>query len=125
MPTFSDASEQHLATCDQRLQYLMRKAILRTPIDFTILCGYRDKAAQDAAMAAGTTQRPWPTSNHNRLPSLAVDIAPYPIDWNDEKRFEMLAHYILGVAHALDMQVVWGGNWVRPHDMPHFEVKEV
>lgn len=125
MPVFSEQSEERLRTCDQRLQYLMRRAIQRTPIDFTVLCGFRDKEAQEAAFAAGTTTLHWPHGNHNRMPSLAVDVAPYPVDWNDEHRFELLAHYILGIAHALDMQVVWGGNWRRPHDMPHFEVKEV
>ena len=125
MPSFSEESESKLATCDRRLQFLMRKAIARSPIDFTILCGFRDKEAQEAAFLAGTSEKHWPIGNHNRMPSLAVDIAPYPIDWNDERRFEALAHYILGVANGMDLQVKWGGFWKKPHDMPHFEVQEV
>lgn len=132
MPGFSKTSEDRLATCDQRLQFLMHRAIQRSPIDFMVLCGFRDKEEQEASFAAGTTTLHWPFGKHNRIPSLAVDIAPVHvtdghtvIDWNDEKSFEFLAHYVLGIAHALDLQVTWGGNWKRPHDMPHFEVKEI
>jgi len=43
----------------------------------------------------------------------ALDLAPYPIDWNDLYRF--VALYGVGMAIAKDMglPITWGGDWDR------------
>lgn len=82
--------------------------------DMTVLCGYRGKEAQDKAVKDGTSKKPWPTSAHNMVPSNAVDIAPYPIDWNDVKAFDVLHAYVAGVAHAMGLKLHDIG-WDRPH----------
>ncbi len=74
MATFSDLSQQRLATCDERLQRIMNQAILS--YDFSVLEGYRDEAEQNAAVADGRSKVNWPNGKHNQNPSLAVDIAP-------------------------------------------------
>ncbi len=56
------------------------------------------------------------------MPSLAVDLAPYPIDWNDLKRFHELAGRILEVAALLDIPLTWGGHWHSFKDYPHYEL---
>lgn len=133
MPKFGDASEARLATCHGDIQKVLRAAIVNGP-DFTVLCGHRNRADQDKAVADGKSQTPWPTSKHNTVPSIAVDIAPYPIDWDDWNRFRVLAGYILGTADAMGIKIRWGGDWDRDYseaderfrDLPHFElVREV
>lgn len=52
----------------------------------------------------------------------AVDIAPYPIDWKDLKRFKMLSEHIKKVARILNIQVAWGGDWKTFKDYPHWEL---
>lgn len=49
---------------------------------------------------------------HSTVPSRAVDIAPYPVDWADKERFVLLAGFVLGVARAngLCPQVGRGGT---------------
>lgn len=51
----------------------------------------------------------------------AVDLAPYPIDWNNIARFQQLGALVLQAAAQVGVAISWGGNWRRP-DMPHFEL---
>ena len=130
MPQFSEASRAKLATCDPRLQVLFEKVI--ELVDITIVCGMRDKAAQDAALAGGFSTVRYPDSRHNKLPSKAADWAPYPIDWNDRDRFLYVAGIIYGVAreHGID-NIRNGADWRRDgraqgqsfDDLGHTEIR--
>lgn len=82
--------------------------------DMTVLCGYRGKNAQDEAVKNGNSKKPWPTSPHNMVPANAVDVAPYPIDWNDTRSFDVLHAYIAGIAHNMGIDLHDIG-WDRPH----------
>ena len=42
------------------------------------------------ARREGRSKLSWLESKHNCEPSRAVDIAPYPIDWDDRERFSHL-----------------------------------
>ena len=131
MPAFGPTSIDRMTTCHHDLQRVLIAAIRNGP-DFAILCGHRDRETQDRAVAEGRSKAPWPTSAHNASPSRAVDLAPYPIDWNDWNRFRVLAGYILGVADTLGVRLRWGGDWDRDYaeaderfrDLPHFELME-
>ncbi|MGB0683388.1 MAG: M15 family metallopeptidase [Magnetovibrionaceae bacterium] len=131
MPQFGKTSRARLETCDPRLQEILNKAIAEGP-DFSVLCGHRNEADQNKAVAEGRSKTPWPRSKHNGLPSKAVDIAPYPIDWNDTNRFRVMAGYVMGVAAGLGYKLRWGGDWDRDfseederfRDLPHFELVE-
>ena len=67
---------------------------------------------------------------HNAKPSRAVDVAPYPIDWNDRERFHLFAGFVLGIAYSMDISLRWGGDWNQNFevddnqfdDFPHFEL---
>jgi peptidoglycan L-alanyl-D-glutamate endopeptidase CwlK len=128
MPQFSDSSTAKLATCDPRLITLFEKVIQTW--DCQIICGHRGKADQDAAFLAGKSKRRWPNGEHNTLPSRAVDVVPYPLDWEDIRRFYFFAGYVKRVAEDLGIGVRWGGDWdgdlqVKDqnfHDLPHWEL---
>lgn len=124
MPHFGTTSLDRLETCHPDLQKVMRAAIVAGP-DFSIICGHRDEPAQNKAFAEGASKAIWPQSKHNTLPSNAVDIAPYPIDWDDTERFEALSKHVLAIANALEIELTWGGTWTDPVDMPHYELKEI
>ena len=129
MPKFSERSRQRLATCHPDLQRVLNQAIEFGP-DFTVICGHRTEEEQTRAVAEGRSHAPWPQSKHNGKPSEAVDIAPYPIDWDDWDRFRVLAGYILGTADTVGVPLRWGGDWDRDYteaderfrDLPHFEL---
>jgi len=134
--SFSIASSDKLRTCHPDLQLIMNTAILG-PYDFAITCGHRTEAEQRVAYMAGRSQHRWPHSKHNSTPSMAVDIAPYPIDWDDHGAFALLAGYVMAQAAqlskhgALSYDLVWGGDWntngktrdARFKDFPHFELR--
>ena len=122
MPSFSKRSADRLAQCHPDLQLVMNEAIKH--MDFTVLCGHRGQMEQDKAYNAGNSTLKFPRSKHNKMPSLAVDIAPYPIDWDDIDRFKALGNLVLDLAEQHGIELVWGGNWRTLKDYPHFEVKQ-
>jgi hypothetical protein len=54
-------------------------------------------------------------SKHNTDPSLAFDVAPYPIDFASRTkvlaRFYYLAGLIISCAASLGIKLRWGGDW--------------
>ena len=130
MPKFSKKSLSKLETCDKRLQDLFLRVVKK--FDCTILEGHRSKDRQNKLFDEGKSKLKYPKGKHNSLPSKAVDVAPYPIDWNDRERFTYFAGYILGIAYQMGLKIRWGGDWdmdtqVKDNnfdDLPHFEIKE-
>lgn len=76
-----------------------------------VLCGHRGKIAQNNAFNGGFSKVEWPNSKHNVFPSLAVDIAPLPIDWGDIRRFCFFAGCVMTTADGLGISIRWGGNF--------------
>lgn len=128
MPQFSEASRNKLLTCDQRLVRVC-EAVIKV-YDFTVLEGHRSVDRQDELFRTGKSKKRGGESKHNRDPSLAVDLVPYPIDWDDSKRFFLLAGMMFQAAAAEGVSIRWGGDWDRDwqhhdqtfHDLPHFEL---
>ena len=109
MPRFSGRSIRLLETCDDRLCYVMKEAIRYQ--DFMVVCGFRGQEAQDEAFLKGRSDKEWPEGKHNVSPSLAVDIAPWPVDWLDTHRFALLAGRILQIGDINDIEIRWGSDW--------------
>lgn len=126
MPYFSDSSLKKLETCHKDLRLICVKSI--EIIDFAVICGYRNKEEQTIAFQRGFSKANYPLSRHNHLPSKAVDIAPYPINFKDDKKFYELAGVIKAVAHylfengAISHKLKWGGEFKSLKDLPHFEL---
>ena len=129
MPSFSQTSKDCLATCDARLQQVFNEVIKH--FDCKVLQGHRGQAEQDKAFAEGASQKKWPNGNHNSMPSKAVDVVPYPVDWTDRERMTLFAGFVIGIAQGMGIDIRWGGDWnentkVKDNsfdDLPHYEVK--
>ena len=123
---FSKRSLSNLSSCEEALQSLANKSLANSPKDFTIICGYRNKADQDAAFARGDSQLKFPKSKHNILPSQAFDFAPYPLDWHDIDSFKKIGHHILDtwddMDESADWDIEWGGDWGKFKDYPHIQI---
>ncbi|WP_448216272.1 M15 family metallopeptidase [Endozoicomonas sp. 2B-B] len=130
MPSFSKTSKARLETCHPDLQRLMNKVVER--FDCSIICGHRGKEEQEKAFREGKSQARFGQSKHNTIPSIAVDVAPYPIDWEDREYFAHFAGYVRAVADDLGIKIRWGGDWNMDNrssdetfsDMPHFELMD-
>lgn len=120
MYKFSRRSKENLSQCDEDLQKVANEAIRY--FDFSVICGHRGKEKQNRAHEKGNSDLKWSRSRHNSMPSTAMDLAPYPINWTKEKRFLELGNLILDVAYKLDIEIEWGGHWKKP-DLPHYQTK--
>lgn len=130
MPAFGNASKEKLATCDERLQRVFNEVIKY--FDCTVIEGHRGEAAQNKAFAEGKSKLKYPQGKHNKTPSLAADVLPYPIDWNDTNRMRYFAGFVVGIAATMGIKLRWGGDWNQNtelkdnsfNDLPHFELAD-
>ncbi len=128
MPRFGKTSNIRLNEAHPDLQRLFREVVKSW--DCSILCGHRNERDQTEAFDAGNSSVEFPNSKHNAIPSRAVDVAPYPIDWNDLGRFYMFAGYVLRTAEEMGIRIRYGGDWDGDkkttdqtfNDLPHFEL---
>ena len=130
MPRFGKTSKERLATCDERLRKVFNKVIKY--VDCSILEGHRSEERQNKLFEEGKTKVKYPKGRHNSNPSRAVDVTPYPVDWNDRERQTLFAGFVLGIARSMDIRLRWGGDWDmdfkvmdnRFDDFPHFELRD-
>jgi peptidoglycan LD-endopeptidase CwlK len=128
MPVFGATSKANLATCHPDLQHVLNEAIKH--VDFSVTCGYRGQVEQDKAFAEGKSKLKYPNGEHNKIPSNAVDVAPYPINWNDAEAFTLLSGVIYGIACMMGIKLRLGADWdgdfnTLEHkfkDRPHIEL---
>ena len=142
MPKFGRKSRERLETCHSDLIVLFSAVI--EEIDCSVICGHRNKEDQDKAVASGNSKAVYPKGKHNASPSNAIDVAPYPIDWDDLDRFYYFAGWVLAKAEILrnvgeiSHNIRWGGSWRKFNkgridfsynkrkdvldDLPHFEL---
>ena len=126
---FSKTSLFRLNTCDEKLQKVFNKVI--EIYDFSVLEGYRSEELQTEYFLKGLSKIEYPNSKHNEYPSKAIDIAPWPINWNDRESFIYLAGIVKGVSQSMGIPLRWGGDWDSDNDLKdqnfmdlvHFELK--
>jgi D-alanyl-D-alanine carboxypeptidase len=54
--------------------------------------------------------------------ALAVDLTPWPVDWQNHQSFVDLAADVKAAAAELGVTPFsWGGDWVHPFDFDHFQ----
>lgn len=128
---FSQEEEKILATVDPRLVAVVRAAHARMPL--RVIEGYRNEARQNKLFNEGKTKLRFPNSKHNTFPSLAIDIAPLPVDFKNIQRFVDLSVIMFQEAKKRGVRLRWGGDWNRNNDwrdekfldMPHYEIDTV
>jgi peptidoglycan L-alanyl-D-glutamate endopeptidase CwlK len=111
-------SLQNLSGVNPDMVAVVKKAIEITEVDFTVIEGIRNINRQRELVKAGKST----TLNSRHLTGHAVDMVPYPVDWEDIDRFELMAEAMKEAAEELDIPIVWGGDWKSFYDAPHFEL---
>jgi peptidoglycan L-alanyl-D-glutamate endopeptidase CwlK len=137
---YSARSSQKLNTCHDDLVALMLE--VDRGYENTILEGQRTTERQQKLYAAGRTKIDGvlKKSKHQISPqnpkSIAVDTAPWPVDWADLKRFYFYIGYVNGIADQLyktgvmKHKIRCGADWDGDrsfkdqtfHDLPHIEL---
>jgi len=111
-------SLQNLSGVHPDLVAVVKLAISITEQDFTVIEGIRNINRQRELYKAGKST----TMNSRHITGHAVDMVPWPVDWNDLERFEVVAEAMKTAAEELDIPIVWGGDWKSFYDAPHFEL---
>jgi len=134
MPKLSDLSITKLNTCHPDLVRLFQEVVKH--YDCTIIEGSRSDVDQKKAFAEGKSKldgvnqkSKHQVDKQNPL-SLAADVSPSPINWNDRERFILFAGRVEGIAEMLKIKIRWGGNWLNEDsmknnkfdDLVHFEL---
>jgi len=132
MPRFGKRSRKRLKGVDDNLVKVLEKVVKY--FDITIIEGLRSKERQEQLLSEGKTKLKFGKHCEGK----AVDIAPYPIDWNARDDFHYLGGFVLGMAAAMGINIRWGGDWSgssldqearttkdnKFDDLVHFEIRD-
>ena len=126
MSYFSKRSLTNLKQCHPDLQVLFNEVI--QIVDCAVICGHRNQKDQNSAFNKGFSKVRFPNSKHNTIPSMAADVVPWPIDWQDIERFKDFGKFVTDTADRLFKEgkianhIEWGGTW-NWKDYPHYQIK--
>jgi peptidoglycan L-alanyl-D-glutamate endopeptidase CwlK len=90
-----------------------------------VLEAYRDEQSQNMAYASGRSKLQYPASKHNRIPSEAIDISPYPYDPTNTSKFYYFAGYVMALAKNMGIKVRWGGDFNQNLDPKDDKFKDL
>ena len=146
MPEFSTRSMDRLKTCHQDLQTVFHYTV--QTMDCMVVYGHRTQEEQFELYKKGrelvgdawvvTEKSKIVTyldgyikkSKHNEMPSLAVDVIPYPEMWTSVTKFRQFGNYVKGVIDMLykygtiENVIEWGGDW-KWKDYAHWQIKKL
>lgn len=147
----SNKSLSRLVGVHPDLAKVVKRAIEITDQDFMVLEGVRSKEQCYINYGKGRTAEQCVTKKvpasyanpkvakvtwlNNPLSSKhvtgqAVDIVPYPVDWEDLSKFDAMAKAMFAAAKELGVSIRWGADWDNDgklreqgeYDSPHFEL---
>ena len=122
---FGKKSLEKLNQCDIRLKTLCEKMLEISDFDMTVTCGHRTKEEQEKAFKEGKSKAHFGQSKHNSFPSHAVDICPYPVNWDtkDIRWWKMVA-LAYETARKLGFRIRSGAFFTGLADFPHIELED-
>ena len=124
MYKLSKRSRRSLIGIHPILGFAVEMAIQRTKQDFTILStgGVRTKKQQRVLVDRGASK----TMKSNHLTGNAVDLVAWENNkpsWNPSLYTE-IAKAMKSVIKQYNLQIEWGGDWVKFVDMPHWQTNK-
>lgn len=105
MPKFGRRSRERLKGVDSKLVNVLNEVVKN--FDITVIEGLRSQERQNELVKQGKSK----TKFGKHVQGRAVDIAPYPIDWNARDDFHYLGGWVLAIAAKMGVKVRWGGDW--------------
>ncbi len=94
--------------------------MLHEVCDISLITGHRREYEQNQMFDQGFSHLRWPDGKHNRIPSLAVDMQPYPRPADTPKLWAALG-YMAGrgedIAKGMGLTLRWGGDWDKDGDL--------
>ena len=136
----SEMSKAYFKNVHPYLVEVMTTAITDSPYDFRITAGARTAKEQNALYQIGRTRAGNKVTNadgyknksNHQVKSdgygYAVDLYPFfdgKVQVNHPetiKKLKVIANHIKKVAESMGIKIVWGGDWRKPYDPPHFQL---
>ena len=132
MPRLGKRSRERLKGVDPKIVNVLNE--VWKYFDITVVEGLRSQKRQNQLVAEGKSK----TKFGKHVQGKAVDICPYPIDWDARDDFHYLGGFVLGVAAKMGVNIRWGGDWSSSSlakeqrttkdnsfdDLVHFEIKD-
>jgi peptidoglycan L-alanyl-D-glutamate endopeptidase CwlK len=118
---FGSRSLKNMVGIHPDLRRVLDRALQDSPLDFSVIEGLRTLERQKQLVASGASQ----TLNSRHLTGHAVDLLPIgpngkgAFDW---PLYDQLGPSVKAAADAEGVVIVWGGDWKRFRDGPHFEL---
>lgn len=119
---------------------VVKRAIELTEMDFSVGEGVRTRERQRKLYAKGRTEPgrkvTWTMNSKHMVQDcgygVAVDLYPYPLDWNNPKDFIKVGEAVNKAAAELGINTIWGYDWdddsilneKGEYDGPHHELDE-
>lgn len=146
MYQFGKRSLDNLVGVHPNLVKVLKASITDSPVDFTITEGVRTIEKQQEYYSWGRTKKNPNTGKMTKVTyadgikrkskhqpkddgyGYAVDLYPY---FDDKVQvqgdavviaLEEIANHIKKKAKELGIKIVWGGDWKKPYDPPHFQL---
>ena len=121
-------SLRNLAGIHPDLRRVMGRALQDAPFAFVVTEGLRSIARQRELVRVGASK----TLNSRHLTGHAVDLVPF-VDIDKDGKVEVEEMYSWPLYHKLapvikaaaakeEVDVIWGGDWVKFRDGPHWEL---
>ena len=126
MYKFGKKSKERLRGVHPKLVNVLNELI--KIMDVTIIEGLRSEERQKELLEQGKTK----TKFSKHIKGKAVDLAPYPIDWEDRERCHYMGGMIRGIGKQLNTDLRWGGDWYSDgeikdnsfDDLVHVEIRD-
>jgi peptidoglycan LD-endopeptidase CwlK len=109
MYKFGKRSRARLKGVDSRLVNVLNELI--KVMDVTIIEGVRSAETQNKYFKDGKSKLDGINKKSNHQLGKAVDLAPYPINWEESNRFYYMGGMVRGIAKQLNLKIRWGGDW--------------
>lgn len=116
MNKWSATSKARLLTATPELQDLFNVVLQRH--DCSIIYGARTPEEQRRMVEEGLSK----TMDSKHIPqedgcSHALDVAPFPLDWDNTKQFYYFAGIVIATAIEMGIDIRWGGDWDSDNDL--------
>ncbi len=131
MPTFGQTSKIRLSSVHPDLREILDDVIKLYDVTVPPHGGARTPEEQAGLLREGKSK----TMRSKHVVQAdgfahAVDLIPYPVDWDDRERFYFMAGLVFMAAEGRGTKIRWGGDWDGDkqfrdqtfHDLPHIEL---
>ena len=119
---FSTKSKNILNSVNPKLQKLFNEVIKY--YDISIISGFRTVEEQQELFKQNRSKCDGINKISKHQTRNAVDIVPYPINWEDINKFHEVAGCIKTIANQQGLKIIWGVDWKSFKDFPHWEIED-